>query len=97
MDATTINAVSGIGSREVSARGVGLASGKVITGQPPMGSPVKDIVELSPAGIALAQADVQSRLRIARICEIRAEIKAGVFLTPERMDGTVERLLEILG
>jgi len=96
MDATAINTVSGIGGREASPR-VGLASGKVITGQPPMGSPVKDIVELSPAGIALAQADVQSRLRIARICEIRAEIKAGVFLTPERMDGTVERLLEILG
>jgi hypothetical protein len=36
-------------------------------------------------------------LRIARICEIRAEIKAGTFLTPERIDGTIERLLEILG
>jgi hypothetical protein len=36
-------------------------------------------------------------LRIVRIDEIRAEIKAGTFLTPERVDGTVERLLEILG
>jgi hypothetical protein len=96
MDATTIKTVSGIGSSEASAW-VGLSTEKAITGQPPTGSRVKDTVELSPAGISLSRADVQSRLRIARICEIRAEVKAGAFLTPERMDGTVERLLEILG
>ena len=96
MDATTINAVSGIGSCEVSAP-VSSSTGKAITGQPPTGSPVEDTVELSPAGIALSRADVQSRLRIARISEIRAEIRAGTFLTPERIDGTIERLLEILG
>ena len=96
MDATTINTVSGIGSREASAR-VGLGTGKAITGQPPMGSQVEDIVELSPAGIALSRADVQSCVRRARMSEIRAEIKAGTFLTPERMDGIVERLLETLG
>jgi hypothetical protein len=33
----------------------------------------------------------------ARISEILAEIKAGTFLTPERLNGTVERLLDILG
>jgi len=96
MDATTINAVSGLGSREVSAR-VGLGTGKAITVQPPTGSPVEDTVELSPAGIALLRADVQYPPQFARICEICAEIKAGTFLTPERMDETVERLLEILG
>jgi hypothetical protein len=96
MDATTINAVSGIGSRKVSAR-VGLSTGKAITGQPPAGSPVEDTVELSPAGIALSRAEVRSCVRRARILDIRAEIKAGTFLTPERMDGTIERLLEILG
>jgi hypothetical protein len=96
MDATPIGTVSGIGSSEASAR-VGLGTGKAITRQPPTGSPVEDTVELSPAGIALSRADVQSRLRIARISEIRAEIKAGAFLTPERIYGTAERLLEILG
>ena len=96
MDATRINTVSGIGSRKGSAR-VGLSTGKAITGQPPAGSPVEDTVELSPAGIALSRADVQSPPQFARKCEIRAEIKAGAFPTPERMDGIVERLLEILG
>jgi hypothetical protein len=54
-------------------------------------------VELSPAGIALSWADIQSPQRFARLCDLRAEIKAGTFLTPERMDGTVESLLDILG
>jgi hypothetical protein len=96
MDATTINTVSGVGSREVWAR-VGLNTEKAITVKPPTGSPVEDTVELSPAGIALSRADGQSHVGIARTLEIRAEIKAGTFLTPERVDGTVERLLEILG
>jgi hypothetical protein len=96
MDATTIKAVSGIDSSEASAR-IGLSTGKAITAQSPTGSSVEDTVELSPVGLALSRADVQSGLRIARVCEIRAAIKAGTFLTPERLDGTVERLLEILG
>jgi hypothetical protein len=96
MDATPIKAVSGMGSSEASAR-VGLGTGKAIPVQPPTGSLVEDTVELSPVGLALSRADDQSGLRIARICEIRAAIKAGTFLTPERMDGTFERLLDILG
>ncbi len=96
MDATPINTVSGIGSGEASGR-VGLNTEKAITAKPPTGSPVQDTVELSPVGIALSQAEVQSRPTAARISEIRAEIRAGTFLTPERMDGIVERLLEILG
>jgi hypothetical protein len=62
-----------------------------------MGSPAEDIVELSPAGIALSQADVSCSPRFARICEIRAAIKAGTFETPERLDETVKRLLKVLG
>lgn len=96
MDATPINIVSGIAGCEASVR-IGVGSEKAITGQPATGSPVQDTVELSPAGIALSRADGQSHVRIARTLEIRAEIKAGTFLTPERVDGTVERLLEILG
>ena len=96
MDATTIKTVPRIGSREASAR-VGLSTEKAITVQPPTGSPVEDTVELSPAGIALSRADVRSCVQRARILDIRAEIKGGTFLTPERMDGIVERLLDILG
>ena len=68
MDATAINTVSEIGGRGAPAR-VGLTTKKAITVQPPTGSPVEDAVELSPAGIALSRADVQSRLRRARILD----------------------------
>ncbi len=57
MDATRMNTVSGIGSREVSGP-VGLRSGKASIGPPPTGSPGEDIVELSPAGMALSRTDV---------------------------------------
>jgi len=96
MDATPVNTVSGIGSGEASVR-VGLNTEKTITAKPPTGSPIEDLVELSQLGVALSRAEVESRLRTARICEIRAGIKAGTFETPQRVDGTVERLLEILG
>jgi hypothetical protein len=96
MDATTINTVSGFGGWEAPAR-VGAGTGKAITGQPPTGSLVEDTVELSPTGIALSRADVRSCVRRARILDIRTEIKAGTFLTPERFNGTIERLLKALG
>ena len=96
MDAATIKTVSAIDSNEVLAP-VGLSTEKAITGKPQTGSLVKDTVELSPAGIALSRADVRSCVRRARILDIRAEIKAGTFLTPERIDGAIERLLDILG
>jgi hypothetical protein len=95
MDATTINTVSAIGSNGASAQ-IGLTTEKAITVKSPTGSPVQDTVELSPAGIAFSRAEVRSCVPRTRISEIRAEIKAGTFATPERVDGTVERLLEIL-
>jgi hypothetical protein len=96
MDATPLKSVSGVGSNEASAR-VGKSAEKANTGQPPTGSPVEDMLELSPAGLALSRADVQSPERFTRICELRAEVEADTFLTPERMDGTTEKLLEDLG
>ena len=96
MDAALAKSVSGIGSSEASVQ-VRKSTEKAITGQPPTGSPVEDMLELSPAGLALSRADVQSPERFTRICELRAEVKAETFLTPERMDGTTEKLLEVLG
>jgi hypothetical protein len=96
MEASTVNTVSGVGDCEAAAQ-VGLGIEKAITGPPTMGSPVEDTVELSPAGLALSRADDQSRAQIARLVEIRAQIKGGTFLTPERIDETAERLLKILG
>ena len=96
MDATTMNTISGIGSREASVR-VSSSTGKASAVQPPTGLPVEDTVELSPAGMALSRADVQSRTRFARICEVRADIKAETFETPKRVNETVKRLLKVIG
>ncbi len=97
MDATTVNPVLGIGSREIWARWGRLRTRKAITEQLPRGPQVEDTVEISPAGIAISRADAQSSQQSARICDIRAEIKAETFLTPERMQETVESLLKVIG
>lgn len=62
----------------------------------PVGATGEDIIELSPLGRALAQAASQSTLRIAQIHAIRSEIEAGTYETSARINGTAERLLNIL-
>ncbi|MFQ5461214.1 MAG: hypothetical protein ACE5E5_01165 [Phycisphaerae bacterium] len=56
-----------------------------------------DSVEFTPMSRALP-AEVMSKvsLRLARANAIRAEIDAGTYETPERIRGTVERLLDII-
>ncbi len=55
-----------------------------------------DTVELSMAGRALSLGLEESSFRIARVRAIRAEIQAGTYETPERINGTVDRLLDVL-
>ncbi|MHC4066031.1 MAG: flagellar biosynthesis anti-sigma factor FlgM [Planctomycetota bacterium] len=55
----------------------------------------QDEVEISDAAVVLAQVDT-ARGRADRIARLRAEIANGTFETPERLDGTVERLLQEL-
>lgn len=57
----------------------------------------EDRVEISDTGYALLRAAEESSLRIARVRAIRVEIDAGIYETPERIEGTVSRLLDILG
>ena len=56
-----------------------------------------DTVEFSRRGTSLAWAVEESSLRIARTRAIRAEIVEGTFETRERINGTVERLLDVIG
>lgn len=53
-------------------------------------------IEVSSFGGALARAVETSSLRIARARAIRAEIVAGIYETPERIHGTVERILDVI-
>ena len=56
----------------------------------------EDTVEFSPLGRAMARAASESTMRIAQIHAIRAEIENGTYETPERIRGTVDRLLKFL-
>ena len=55
-----------------------------------------DGIKVSSFGDALARAVETSSLRIARTRAIRAEIVAGTYETPERVHGTVERILDVI-
>ncbi len=54
-------------------------------------------VAFSAESIALADAAEASSLRLARHQAIREEIAAGTYLTPQRIDATIDRLLDVLG
>ncbi len=56
-----------------------------------------DTVELSGLGRALARGVDESSFRIARVRAIKAEVNAGIYETPQRIDGTAARLLDVLG
>ena len=55
-----------------------------------------DMVEISRFGVLLSDAIEPSTFSIARVHAIRAEIRAGAYETTERIDGTVERLLDVI-
>ena len=56
-----------------------------------------DTVELSGVGKALSRAIEESSFTLARIRAFRAEIETGTYETAERIEGTVERLLDVVG
>ena len=60
-------------------------------------SPAGDTVEFSSFGRALAEATEQSTFRLARLSAIRGEIQRGDYETPERLRGTIDRLLDVMG
>lgn len=55
-----------------------------------------DTLELSPRAEAVARAVQQSTQRLARTAAIREEIASGTFERPERIEGTVDRLMDLL-
>ncbi len=56
-----------------------------------------DTVEISGLGTAMSRITGDSSLRLARINAIRAEIADGTFESPQRIMGTVDRLLDVIG
>ncbi|UCF33600.1 MAG: hypothetical protein JSV78_14835 [Phycisphaerales bacterium] len=58
--------------------------------------PTIDRVDLSDEGIRLSRATSEQDARIARRAQIVADIAAGTYITPDKIDVTVDRLLDIL-
>lgn len=56
----------------------------------------EDSVEISSIGRSLANVHEPSSLNLARMQAIKSEIEKGTFETPERIMGTVDRLLHVL-
>ena len=67
-----------------------------VTSIPRYAAPAQDTVEFSPLGRAMARAAAESTMRLAQINAIRSEIQDGTYDTPERIRGTVARLLNSL-
>ncbi len=63
----------------------------------PMTRDAEDTVEVSPRGRALARGAGSSSFVLARIRAVRMEIAQGTYETPERIDGTAARLLDVIG
>jgi len=55
-----------------------------------------DVVEFSPLGRALARAAELSSFSLAKVRAIREEIANGTYETPQRIAGTVNRLVDVL-
>jgi len=55
-----------------------------------------DSVEWSQVGRALARAVEESSFRLARVRSIRADIQAGTYETPARLNGAIARMLDEL-
>ena len=56
----------------------------------------QDAVELSDVGTMMARLRELPEIRQEKVARIRAEIEAGTYETPERLEATIDRLLEEL-
>ena len=64
-------------------------------GQMPMEG-ITDVVEISAAAILAAKVHELPEVRMNLVDRIKGEIAAGTYETPERIDGTVDRLMDEL-
>jgi negative regulator of flagellin synthesis FlgM len=59
----------------------------------PNGLPV-DRVEISPIARLMSEVSALPDIRAERVAQVRAEIQAGTYITPEKLDIAIGRLLE---
>jgi negative regulator of flagellin synthesis FlgM len=59
--------------------------------------PIADELQISDAALAVERANQAPDIRQDRVAAIRAQIAAGTYETPEKLDIAVERLLDEIG
>ncbi len=72
------------------------SAGQTQRGAQGQGVGESDPVEFSRLGRMLAGANDTSSLRLAKIQALRAEIADGTFETHERIEGTIDRMIQVL-
>jgi len=63
----------------------------------PSASPIRDELQISEAARLIEQAQNLPGVREDRVASIRAQIAAGTYETPEKLDVALERLLDEVG
>ena len=53
-----------------------------------------DRVEISPIARMMSEISALPDIRAEKVAQVRAEIQAGTYITPEKMDIAIERMLE---
>lgn len=99
-DVAIMSEISNIGISNSYAAGYRTANGSAqspaLRGGPSDGMGESDPVEFSRLGRMLAGAADTSSLRLAKIQALKAEIADGTFESQERIEGTVDRLVQML-
>ena len=70
---------------------------RVSSNQRPPSAPLADEVQISDAARLAEQTQGASDIRYDRVASIRAEIAAGTYETPEKLELALERLLDQFG
>lgn len=55
-----------------------------------------DRVEISPIARLMSEVSELPEIRAEKVAQVRAEIEAGTYITPERLDIAITRMLEDL-
>ena len=53
-----------------------------------------DRVEISPIARLMSEISALPEIRADKVAQVRAEIQAGTYITPEKLDIAIDRLLE---
>lgn len=88
-----MSSINGIGSSSPVQKIVSQPIQKQIPTDPPAQLPVMDKVELSTQAVYLDSLK-KNDIRADKVADIRAQIEAGTYETPDKLDSAIDKLLD---